>query len=93
MTIQHALDTARREATNPEVARTLVRIRIRMSANDGLSPIEATFVIPKEILGELAQISNRTLETKDMDGLIRQHSLQFTHGDATITLIANTALV
>lgn len=93
LTLQKALEVARREAINPEVALTISRIRIRMSANNSITPIEATYVVPKEILGELARISSRTLEVIDMDGLIRQHSLQFTHGDATVTLVANTALV
>lgn len=93
-TLQEAYKTAFRSNEDPTMdahAEVLLkRVLDRMNNEaDTLLLLEAKFVVPKEILGRIAQLCNRHV-IPTYNGPLIEHSFELTHGDAKITLIANT---
>lgn len=93
-TLQEAYKTAFRSNEDPTMdahAEVLLkRVLDRMNNEaDTLLLLEAKFVVPKEILGRIAQLCNRHV-IPTYNGPLIEHSFELTHGDAKVTLVANT---
>ena len=93
-TLQEAYKTAFRSNEDPTMdahAEVLLkRVIDRMNNEaDTLLLLEAKFVVPKEILGRIAQLCNRHV-IPTYNGPLIEHSFELSHGDAKVTLVANT---
>jgi len=74
--------------THAEICLKRVLDRMNNEA-DTLLLLEAKFVVPKEVLGRIAQLCNRHV-IPTYNGPLIEHSFELTHGDAKVTLVANT---